>query len=46
MKEQAAAEETKKQAADSKEEKQKTFEETVKNSNDLTDQLQLLVDHL
>ena len=46
MKEAAAGEEAKKQAADSKEEKQKSFEENVQSSLDLNDQLQLLMDHL
>ena len=44
--EQAQNEETKKQEAGSKEEKQKKFETAVKESKDLQDQLQDLVDHL
>ena len=46
MKEQAAGVDAQKQAADSKEEQQNKFEECIKNSSDLNDQLQLLVDHL
>jgi len=44
--EQAAAEEAKKQEAGSKEEKQRKFEASVKDSKDLSEQLQNLVDHL
>ena len=44
--EQAQAEETKKQEAGSKEESQRKFENAVKESTDLQDQLQDLVDHL
>lgn len=46
LKEQAQTEETKKQEAGSKEEKQKKFQLAVKDSKDLQDQLQDLVDHL